>query len=138
MLLSSLVRQVVTIPGGGGLMDAVAPMDFFPGFNFEGYPNRDSTKYAKLYDIPNVHTLLRGTLRYKVRAAPPCRHKARRRVRACERASELAAWKRAPPGPTFPSLELSSGTSSARVWFRFDPDLGEGGSSRSPIWFIYF
>uniref|UniRef100_A0A3Q2YVJ0 Aminoadipate-semialdehyde synthase n=1 Tax=Hippocampus comes TaxID=109280 RepID=A0A3Q2YVJ0_HIPCM len=58
-------NQVVTIPGGGGLMDAVAPMDFFPGFNFEGYPNRDSTKYAKLYDIPNVHTLLRGTLRYK-------------------------------------------------------------------------
>ncbi|XP_051917277.1 alpha-aminoadipic semialdehyde synthase, mitochondrial [Hippocampus zosterae] len=58
-------NQVVTIPGGGGLMDAVAPMDFFPGFNFEGYPNRDSTKYAKLYDIPDVHTLLRGTLRYK-------------------------------------------------------------------------
>ncbi|XP_077424829.1 alpha-aminoadipic semialdehyde synthase, mitochondrial [Vanacampus margaritifer] len=58
-------NQLVNIPGGGGLMDAVAPMDFFPGFNFEGYPNRDSTKYAKLYDIQNVHTLLRGTLRYK-------------------------------------------------------------------------
>ncbi|XP_077600335.1 alpha-aminoadipic semialdehyde synthase, mitochondrial-like [Stigmatopora nigra] len=58
-------NQIVSIPGGGGLMDAVKPMDFFPGFNFEGYPNRDSTKYAKLYNIEDTHTLLRGTLRYK-------------------------------------------------------------------------
>ncbi|XP_061697496.1 alpha-aminoadipic semialdehyde synthase, mitochondrial isoform X2 [Syngnathoides biaculeatus] len=58
-------NQLVSIPGGGGLMDAVTPVDFFPGFNLEGYPNRDSTKYAKLYDIPDAHTLLRGTLRYK-------------------------------------------------------------------------
>ncbi|XP_057692582.1 alpha-aminoadipic semialdehyde synthase, mitochondrial-like [Corythoichthys intestinalis] len=58
-------NQMVSIPGGGGLMDAVTPMEFFPGFNFEGYPNRDSTKYAELYDIQDTHTLLRGTLRYK-------------------------------------------------------------------------
>ncbi|XP_057693501.1 alpha-aminoadipic semialdehyde synthase, mitochondrial-like [Corythoichthys intestinalis] len=58
-------NQLVSIPGGGGLMDAVTPMEFFPGFNFEGYPNCDSTKYAELYDIQDTHTLLRGTLRYK-------------------------------------------------------------------------
>ncbi|XP_061780678.1 alpha-aminoadipic semialdehyde synthase, mitochondrial [Nerophis lumbriciformis] len=57
--------KLVSIPQGGALMDAATPMDFFPGFNFEGYPNRDSTKCAALYGIQNVHTLLRGTLRYE-------------------------------------------------------------------------
>lgn len=41
-------------------------MDFFPGLNLEGFPNRDSTKYAEPYGIQTAHTLLRGTLRYKV------------------------------------------------------------------------
>ena len=41
-------------------------MDYFPGLNLESYPNRDSTKYAEIYGIPSAHTLLRGTLRYKV------------------------------------------------------------------------
>jgi len=36
------------------------------GVEFEGIYNRDSTKYIDLYKIPEVHTLLRGTLRYKV------------------------------------------------------------------------
>ncbi|XP_037109733.1 alpha-aminoadipic semialdehyde synthase, mitochondrial [Syngnathus acus] len=58
-------NRLVKIPGGGDLMDAVQPMDFFSGLNLEGYPNRDSTKYAELYDIPDVHTVIRGTLRYK-------------------------------------------------------------------------
>lgn len=41
-------------------------LDFFPGFSFEGYPNRDSTQYAKLYGIAaEVKTMLRGTIRYK-------------------------------------------------------------------------
>ena len=32
-----------------------------------GYPNRDSTIYGELYGINSAHTLLRGTLRYKVK-----------------------------------------------------------------------
>jgi len=41
-------------------------MDFYPGLNLEGFPNRDSSKYAEPYGIQTAHTLLRGTLRYKV------------------------------------------------------------------------
>ena len=47
-------------------MDSVKPLDFLPGFNLEGFPNRDSTKYAKSYGIETAETVLRGTLRYKV------------------------------------------------------------------------
>ena len=47
-------------------MEAGVPMDFLPGFNLEGFPNRDSTKYAEPYGIQDAHTLIRGTLRYKV------------------------------------------------------------------------
>lgn len=60
------VPQVVNVAGGGSFLDVVTPMDYFPGLNLEGYPNRDSTKYAEIYGIPSAHTLLRGTLRYKV------------------------------------------------------------------------
>ncbi|XP_027430142.1 alpha-aminoadipic semialdehyde synthase, mitochondrial isoform X2 [Zalophus californianus] len=56
---------VVNVAGGISFLDAVTPMDYFPGLNLEGYPNRDSTKYAEIYGIPSAHTLLRGTLRYK-------------------------------------------------------------------------
>uniref|UniRef100_A0A671P7R4 Alpha-aminoadipic semialdehyde synthase, mitochondrial-like n=1 Tax=Sinocyclocheilus anshuiensis TaxID=1608454 RepID=A0A671P7R4_9TELE len=41
------------------------PMDFIPGFNLEGFPNRDSTKYAEPYGIESAHTLIRGTLRFR-------------------------------------------------------------------------
>lgn len=38
----------------------------FPGVgNLEVYPNRDSISYIKDYEIPEVKTMLRGTLRYK-------------------------------------------------------------------------
>ncbi|XP_053525944.1 alpha-aminoadipic semialdehyde synthase, mitochondrial isoform X4 [Artibeus jamaicensis] len=57
--------KVVNVAGGISFLDAVTPMDYFPGLNLEGYPNRDSTKYAELYGIQSAHTLLRGTLRYK-------------------------------------------------------------------------
>lgn len=58
--------QVVNVAGGASFLDAVTPMDYYPGLNLEGYPNRDSTKYAEIYGISSAHTLLRGTLRYKV------------------------------------------------------------------------
>ncbi|NXI88996.1 AASS protein, partial [Rhipidura dahli] len=57
--------EIINIPPGGALLDSVAPMDFFPGLNLEGFPNRDSTKYAEPYGIQTARTLLRGTLRYK-------------------------------------------------------------------------
>ena len=56
--------KVVTVDPDGGLLDASMPMNFLPGFNLEGYPNRDSTIYGELYGIKDAHTLLRGTLRY--------------------------------------------------------------------------
>ena len=34
---------------------------------YSGYPNRDSTIYSELYGINSADTILRGTLRYKVR-----------------------------------------------------------------------
>ena len=37
-----------------------------PDVAFEGYYNRDSTKYVSLYNIPEAETVLRGTYRYKV------------------------------------------------------------------------
>ncbi|XP_051007819.1 alpha-aminoadipic semialdehyde synthase, mitochondrial isoform X2 [Acomys russatus] len=57
--------KVVNVTGGVSFLNSVTPMDYFPGLNLEGYPNRDSTKYAEIYGIPSAHTLLRGTLRYK-------------------------------------------------------------------------
>ncbi|XP_019605616.2 alpha-aminoadipic semialdehyde synthase, mitochondrial isoform X5 [Rhinolophus sinicus] len=57
--------KVVNVAGGVSFLDAVTPMDYYPGLNLEGYPNRDSTKYAEIYGISSAHTLLRGTLRYK-------------------------------------------------------------------------
>ncbi|XP_035280713.1 alpha-aminoadipic semialdehyde synthase, mitochondrial isoform X1 [Anguilla anguilla] len=58
-------NKVISIPPGGALLDSVAPMDFLPGFNLEGFPNRDSTTYAEPYGIESAHTLIRGTLRFK-------------------------------------------------------------------------
>ncbi|XP_076266070.1 lysine ketoglutarate reductase/saccharopine dehydrogenase isoform X2 [Rhynchophorus ferrugineus] len=56
--------QIVEISEGGELMRATKSLDFLPGFNLEGFPNRDSTHYAKLYGIEDANTVLRGTLRY--------------------------------------------------------------------------
>lgn len=57
--------QVVEILGGGDLMTSPRKLDFLPGFALEGFPNRDSTQYRELYGLgPQLHTLLRGTIRY--------------------------------------------------------------------------
>ncbi|KAL5014858.1 hypothetical protein ScPMuIL_009128 [Solemya velum] len=57
--------EVVEIPGDGGLLEATVGLNFMPGLNLEGFPNRDSTIYAQQYDIQSAHTLIRGTIRYK-------------------------------------------------------------------------
>ncbi|CAG7836147.1 unnamed protein product [Allacma fusca] len=57
--------EIVEIPAGGALMDAIETRNFLPGLQFEGHPNRDSLMYKKLYGIPEAATILRGTLRYQ-------------------------------------------------------------------------
>lgn len=57
--------QIVEISPGGELMNATKSLDFLPGFNLEGFPNRDSTLYASYYGIKDASTILRGTIRYK-------------------------------------------------------------------------
>ncbi|TMS38063.1 hypothetical protein L596_004871 [Steinernema carpocapsae] len=57
--------KVVNTEADGGVLDHLYPIDFMPGFNLIGYPNRDSTKYADIYGLGGeCKTLLRGTLRY--------------------------------------------------------------------------
>jgi len=49
----------------GSLMENTSAFEAYPGFNLEGYPNRDSTNYAEKYGLKDVKTMIRGTLRYK-------------------------------------------------------------------------
>uniref|UniRef100_A0A1B6KSG6 Uncharacterized protein n=1 Tax=Graphocephala atropunctata TaxID=36148 RepID=A0A1B6KSG6_9HEMI len=58
--------KVVEVAAGGELLKSGSELDFLPGFALEGYPNRDSLRYAQLYGIAaEVHTMLRGSIRYK-------------------------------------------------------------------------
>ena len=52
--------------GGENCREGLLPIDFMPGFNLEGLPNRDSTIYKEEYGLGHAHTIFRGTLRYKV------------------------------------------------------------------------
>ncbi len=54
--------EVVEVPGDE-LFREPEIVEFEGVGNFEGYPNRDSTHYVEMYDIPEVKTLFRGTLR---------------------------------------------------------------------------
>ena len=47
------------------MKEGLRPLKFLPGFNIEGFPNRDSLTYIDQYNIKQVHTMLRGTIRYK-------------------------------------------------------------------------
>ena len=51
---------------GGNLLDSTHELNLMPGFNLEGFPNRDSTMYTSEYGIESARTCIRGTLRYKV------------------------------------------------------------------------
>lgn len=50
---------------GDNLMKSAKPYVVYPGYAFEAYPNRDSTPYKERYNIPDAHTIIRGTLRYQ-------------------------------------------------------------------------
>lgn len=47
------------------LMATAQPYFIYPGFAFVAYPNRDSTTYKQLYNIPEAETVVRGTLRFQ-------------------------------------------------------------------------
>jgi len=58
--------KVVEIPGNGGLLEqGMSSVSFLPAFNLEAIPNRDSIHYIDQYNINSVHSIFRGTLRYK-------------------------------------------------------------------------
>ncbi|KAH3865287.1 hypothetical protein DPMN_028326 [Dreissena polymorpha] len=54
------------VTGQGGLLDAAEYLNFMPGFNLEGFPNRDSTIYTDAYGINDAHTSIREAIRYKI------------------------------------------------------------------------
>ncbi|XP_028397986.1 alpha-aminoadipic semialdehyde synthase, mitochondrial-like [Dendronephthya gigantea] len=56
--------EVKEIPAGE-ILHHVKPTDLIPGYNLECYPNRDSTVYKDIYGLPDLHTMIRGTLRYR-------------------------------------------------------------------------
>ena len=58
-------NKVVEI-ASGQLFRNAEPVDIYPGYALEGLANRDSLSYADTYTIPDVHTMFRGTLRFKV------------------------------------------------------------------------
>jgi saccharopine dehydrogenase (NADP+, L-glutamate forming) len=47
------------------LMATVAPYHVMDGYDFVAYPNRDSVPFQHFYAIPEAHTVIRGSLRYK-------------------------------------------------------------------------
>jgi len=56
--------EEINIPGKI-LFDQVEPVNVEGLGEFEGYPNRDSVVYVKIYSIPETRSLFRGTLRNK-------------------------------------------------------------------------
>ncbi|CAF4383073.1 unnamed protein product, partial [Rotaria sp. Silwood2] len=59
-------NKIVQLEANGGVMEnGCTTPNFLPGFNLECYPNQDSTKYIDSLQLDTVHTILRGTLRYK-------------------------------------------------------------------------
>lgn len=58
--------QTVEVPAGGSILNNCQDLFFLPGFALEGFPNRDSIRYAQLYGIAaEAHTVFRGTLRFR-------------------------------------------------------------------------
>ncbi|KAM7182976.1 Saccharopine dehydrogenase / Homospermidine synthase [Rhypophila sp. PSN 637] len=56
--------EVVHIPNKE-LMAKSVPYHVLDGYSFLAYPNRDSTPFREFYNIPEAHTVIRGSLRYE-------------------------------------------------------------------------
>jgi saccharopine dehydrogenase (NADP+, L-glutamate forming) len=46
-------------------MAKAIPYFVLDGYSFLAYPNRDSTPFREFYNIPEAHTVIRGSLRYE-------------------------------------------------------------------------
>ena len=46
------------------LMASAVPYHVVDGYDFLAYPNRDTVLFKELYNIPEAHTVIRGSLRY--------------------------------------------------------------------------
>lgn len=57
-------NKVITIPAPE-LMPKAIPYHVMDGYDFVAYPNRDSVPFRKFYNIPEAHTVIRGSLRYE-------------------------------------------------------------------------
>jgi alpha-aminoadipic semialdehyde synthase len=57
--------ELVDIPQGGDILKIAREENLYPDLPMESYPNRDSTKYKEIYNIPEARTIIRGTLRYR-------------------------------------------------------------------------
>ncbi|KAL1117383.1 hypothetical protein AAG570_004709, partial [Ranatra chinensis] len=56
----------INVEAGGSVLRNSEDLDFLPGFALEGFPNRDSIRYAQLYGIAaEANTVFRGTLRFR-------------------------------------------------------------------------
>ncbi|KYQ96940.1 aminoadipic semialdehyde synthase [Tieghemostelium lacteum] len=55
----------ILITGDQLYKKGVQTVDIFPALQLEGVPNRSCLNLQKVYDIPTVNTLFRGTIRYK-------------------------------------------------------------------------
>ncbi|CAF0984180.1 unnamed protein product [Rotaria sp. Silwood1] len=59
-------NKIIQLEANGDVMkNGCTTPNFLPGFNLECYPNQDSTKYIDSFQLDTVHTIFRGTLRYK-------------------------------------------------------------------------
>ena len=47
------------------LMGTAEPYYVMDGYDFVAYPNRDSVPFRDFYNIPEAHTVIRGSLRYR-------------------------------------------------------------------------
>ncbi|RKP36015.1 saccharopine dehydrogenase [Dimargaris cristalligena] len=56
--------EVVEV-SGKDLMNSAKRIHVYPAFALVGYANRDSTPYPERYQMPEAHTVLRGSLRYE-------------------------------------------------------------------------
>lgn len=59
-----LKGKVVEI-SSADLMAQAVPYYVRDGYEFVAYPNRDSVSFREFYNIPEAHTVIRGSLRYK-------------------------------------------------------------------------
>ena len=60
-----LVNGTIEEISSSDLMAQAVPYYVRDGYEFVTYPNRDSVPFQEFYDIPEAHTVIRGSLRYK-------------------------------------------------------------------------